>query len=231
MPDQLRADIFLEELAEAEKSGRWPDFVTIILPNDHTCGLNPGYPTPRAYVSDNDLALGRIVEGISKSRFWPTTVIFVNEDDPQSGYDHVDGHRSLCLVASPYAKHGAVVSRFYNQTSVLHTIELILGLPPMNQLDAAAPTMEDCFQATPDPSPYKCLVPEFPSDQPNGSRAVKMWRRKDAWPVHRRLRLFQADLIDEDALNRAAWLRKRRASATRPSTRPARQKAEAVGRH
>ncbi|MEK7792876.1 MAG: bifunctional YncE family protein/alkaline phosphatase family protein, partial [Candidatus Hydrogenedentota bacterium] len=109
IPDQLRADLFIRELHAAEADGAWPSMTIVYLPQDHTSGTKGGMPTPRAHVADNDLALGRIVEAVSKSRFWPKTCIFVIEDDPQNGYDHVDGHRSLCGGASPYTKRGAVV--------------------------------------------------------------------------------------------------------------------------
>ena len=129
VPDQMRADAFLKEFAESEKSGQFANLTTLYLPQDHTSGMNVGQPTTSAMIADNDLALGRVVDAITHSKFWPDTCIFVVEDDPQSGFDHVDGHRSLCLVISPYSKHHAVVSNFYNQTSVLHTMELMLGCP------------------------------------------------------------------------------------------------------
>ena len=130
IPDQVRADAFLKELADYEQRGTYPDFVILYLPNDHTAGELKA----QSYVADNDLALGRCVAGLSKSQFWKDTAIIVIEDDPQSGQDHVDGHRSICFVASPWAKHGELVSKFYNECSVLHTIDQILGLPPLNQL-------------------------------------------------------------------------------------------------
>ena len=160
-------EAFLKEFKEYEKSGDWPNFVIVYLPQDHTAGTNPDYPTPRALVADNDLALGRLVEAVSHSRFWPKTAIFVNEDDPQDGWDHVDGHRSLCLVVSPYVKRHAVVSQFYNQLSVLHTIERILGLPSTAQLAAQAPTMEACFTDTPALTPYTARPNIIPLDEPN----------------------------------------------------------------
>src|SRR5256885_15449232 len=103
----------------------------IWLPNDHTDGTNPGAPTPAAQMADNDLAFGRIVEAVSHSRFWKDTCILAIEDDPQSGWDHVSGYRTTAYVASPYTKRSEVVHTQYNTTSVLRTIELILGLPPM----------------------------------------------------------------------------------------------------
>src|SRR6185436_12123660 len=110
-------------------------------------------------------------DAISHSQFWPKTCVFVIEDDPQNGFDHVDGHRSLCLVASPYTKRGAVVSHFYNQTSVLHTVERMLGLPPMNQMDSLAPLMKECFTPVPDFTPYTALPNRIPLDEMNKSLA------------------------------------------------------------
>src|SRR5207237_9753311 len=109
--NQIRADVFLNDFTNAERTGRWPNVVTLYLPPDHTSGVNPQVPTPAAMVADNDLAVGRVVDAISHSKFWATTCIFVIEDDPQAGFDHVDGHRSLCLLISPYTKRGEVVSR------------------------------------------------------------------------------------------------------------------------
>ena len=145
IPDALRLEAFLTEFRQYEKSGQWQNFVIVYLPQDHTAGTKQDVPTPRACVADNDQAVGRLVEAISHSRFWPKTAIFVNEDDPQAGFDHVDGHRSICLVISPYAKRRTVVSQFYNQCSVLHTIERILDLPTTSQLVAQSPLMTACF--------------------------------------------------------------------------------------
>jgi len=205
VPDQCRADIFLREFAECEKTGEWPNFITIMLPNDHTSGLVPERPTPRACLADNDLAVGRIVEAISKSKFWPKTAIFVNEDDPQSGYDHVDGHRSTCLVISPYVKRGAVVSNFYNQTSVLRTMELILGIPPMNQMDAMAPVMRECFTDKPDLTPYTALASNVPIDEI--SPKIEKLSGKQRYWVEQSLALdfSEVDAADNDTLNRVLW--------------------------
>lgn len=217
IPDSLRMDRFLEEFHQFEKTGNWPNLIFIYLPQDHTSGKSANAPTPRAHVADNDLALGRLVEAISKSRFWPKTCIFVNEDDPQDGFDHVDGHRSLCLVVSPYTKRGAVVSKFYNQTSVLHTIERILGLPPMNQFDAAAPTMEDCFTAKPDLTPYTALKNNIPIDEYASGAKPSINEpsgpdRKAPVPIpaspHTSVDfdLSRPDRINDDAFNRLLWL-------------------------
>jgi hypothetical protein len=115
----------------------------ICLPNDHTSGTSAGSPTPAACVADNDLAFGRIVEAISRSKFWKETVIFAIEDDPQAGFDHVSGYRTTAYCISPYTKRGAVVRTQYNTTSLIRTMEQILGLPPMNQFDATATPMFD----------------------------------------------------------------------------------------
>ena len=227
IPDQIRADVFLKELAEFDQKGTFPELTIIYLPNDHTAAEL----TPNSYVADNDLALGRIVEGLSHSRFWKDMAIFINEDDPQAGQDHVDGHRSFCFVASPWAKKGEVVSKFYNQTAVLHTMCRILGLPPMNQLVAASPTMEDCFATVPDFTPYKCLTPDQKLNEPRPKAKAKTaswmpWRSSEERLAERFSRLdFSApDLIHEDTLNRAIW------SETRPGERYPSEWAGAHGR-
>ena len=156
IPDQYRADVFLTALKEYETAGKQPELILIYLPSDHTRS-NKASPTPRAYVADNDLAMGRCIEALSKSPFWKDMLIIANEDDPQTGADHVSGFRSVCYIASPYAKRKELVSRFYNQSSVLHTFCNIMGIPPMNQMVASAPLMSDCFQNTPDFTPFTCL--------------------------------------------------------------------------
>ena len=201
IPDQVRADAFLKELAEFDQRGTYPEFVILYLPNDHTAGQLKA----QSYVADNDLALGRCVEGISKSRFWKDTAVFVIEDDPQSGQDHVDGHRSICFIASPWAIHGATVSKFYSECSLLHTIDQILGLPPLNQVVAAAPTMSDCFQPVADLTTYHCLVPEFPLDLARSAPNPKTRAEKKLDARVARFDFSMPDLIDEDALNRDIW--------------------------
>lgn len=145
--DQMRADAFLKELkaAEADPNGTLPNLMIMSLPNDHTTGMNPKFPTPRAMVADNDLAVGRIVEAIMKSRFADSTVIFISEDDSQAGWDHVSAYRTTGYVVSNYSRLQKTVHTNYNQTSLLRTIEQILGLPPMNIIDATASPMFDCF--------------------------------------------------------------------------------------
>ncbi|MFN0127762.1 MAG: beta-propeller fold lactonase family protein, partial [Verrucomicrobiales bacterium] len=167
VPDQYRADFFIRELKEAEASGEWPNLILICLPNDHTSGTTQNMPTPAAHVADNDLAFGRIVEAISHSRFWPQTAIFAIEDDPQAGWDHVSGYRTTAYCVSPYTKRGTVVNTQYNTTSIIRTIEQILGLPPMNQFDASATPMTECFTPTPDFTPFKAVANTVALDQLN----------------------------------------------------------------
>ncbi|MDO3643623.1 alkaline phosphatase family protein [Mucilaginibacter sp. L3T2-6] len=201
IPEQIRADVFIKALHEYEAKGSFPDFTIIYLPNDHTSGYDEKSPTPRAYVADNDLATGRVVEALSKSPFWKDMAIFVNEDDPQSGTDHVDGHRSVCFVASPYAKRKSIVSKFYNQASVLHTICQIFGTQPMNQMVAMAPLMNDCFQESPDYTPYTTLTPAVainemnPPKQKIGSKTTKRLA-----PLTEKMDFSKPDLNDKDAL-------------------------------
>jgi sugar lactone lactonase YvrE len=159
-PDQKRVDRFIEELARFEREGEMPRFIVLRLPNDHTAGTRAGKPTPTALVADNDLALGRLVETITKSKFWNDLAIFVVEDDAQNGCDHVDAHRTVALVISPFAKRGQVDSALYSTSSMLRTMELILGLRPMSQFDAAARPMYNSFQAQADSRPYQHLIPD-----------------------------------------------------------------------
>lgn len=205
IPDAVRADVFLKEFEGYEQRGDWPNLVIIMLPSDHTSGTSPGMPTPRAHVAENDLAMGRIIERISKSRFWPKTCIFVNEDDPQNGYDHVDGHRSICLVVSPYTKRGAVVSQFYNQTSVLHTMSRMFGIAPMNQMVALAPLMTDCFTAKPDFKPYQCQPNRIPLDELNKEKTA-LHGAELHWALKSEEQNWdEVDRADEDTLNRILW--------------------------
>jgi hypothetical protein len=161
-PDIERAKVFLKDLAEFESAGRMPRLVMMRLGNDHTSATPPGKVAPRAGFADNDHALGMIVEAVSKTRFWPKTAIFVLEAYTQNGAGHVDSHRSPAFVISPYVKRRAVDRTMYNTTSMLRTMELILGLRPMTHFDAAARPMHAAFQAQPDPKPYQAER-SFPS--------------------------------------------------------------------
>ena len=154
IPDVERARIYLEEFRQFEQKGEMPRLSILRLPNDHTSGTRPGSPTPVAMVADNDFALGQIIEALSHSRFWNEMAIFVVEDDAQNGSDHVDAHRTVALVVSPFCKREYVDSTMYTTSSMLRTMELILGLEPMSQFDAAARPMFASFQATRDETPY-----------------------------------------------------------------------------
>ena len=156
--------------------------------------------------ADNDLAFGQIVEAVSRSRFWKDTCIFAIEDDPQSGWDHVSGYRTTCYVASPYTRRHAVVSIQYNQTSLLRTMELMLGLPPMNQMDATATPMTACFTDIPDLTPFSARTNNVPLDDMNPSpkKISDPLLRKDAY-ASARLPLAEADKCPEDVLNRILW--------------------------
>jgi hypothetical protein len=205
IPDVVRMGLFLRQFKEcdADPNGNWYDFTIVYLPSDHTGGP----PTPRAMVADNDLAVGRLVDAVSHSRIWPTTALFIIEDDPQAGLDHVDGHRSICLVASPYTRRHAVVSDFYNQCSVLHTMEEILGCPPMNQMDAMAPLMSACFTSKPDLTPYTAVPNEVPLDEMPVRKATTGYQQRLMDRV-RQINFSKPDdqtPADEDALNRYIW--------------------------
>jgi YVTN family beta-propeller protein len=204
-PDVYRAKLFLDDLKEFEKKGAMPNLIYLTLPCDHTDGTRPGFPTPRAMVADNDLALGMIVEGVTKSKFWPHTCIFVVEDDPQDGFDHVDAHRTVALCISPYTKRRAVDSTNYNQTGMVKSIELILGLPPMNQLDLAATPMRGCFTDQPDLTPYACLPNRIPLDEMNPPLERLRGKALHWAKVSLALNLDEGDKADEETLNRILW--------------------------
>jgi len=194
--DSTRVDEFLRELRQAEAGGTLPQLMIMDLPNDHTYGRQPGRPTPRAMVAENDRALGRLIDALSHSRFWSETAVFVLEDDAQNGPDHVDCHRSPLLVMSPYVRRGAVDSSFYTTASVLRTIELILGIPPMSQYDAAADPLFAAFTMRPDTAAFASLPSLWPLDERNAFR-----ERSSLNP-----RVFlRPDFADEDVLNREIW--------------------------
>jgi len=198
-PDVKRADRFLEELAGFEKGGDLPNLIVLRLPNDHTSGTRPGTPTVTAMVADNDLALGRVVEGLSKSRFWPKMAIFVVEDDAQNGSDHVDAHRTVALAISPYIKKRSVDSAMYSTSSMLRTIELILGLEPMTQFDAAARPMAGAFASAPGLAPYACRPARVDLDARNARDAVGA-------EVSMKLDLDEAeDRADDLVFNEVIW--------------------------
>ena len=211
-PDVERIKVFIAELGEWEKSGQMPRLTLVRLGNDHTSGTSPGRASPRAAVADNDLALGQLVEAVSRSRFWPKTAIFVLEDDAQNGADHVDAHRSPAFVISPFVKRRTVDSTLYNTTSMLRTMELLLKLRPMTHFDAGARPMTALFQQGADPQPYtaeKARVPLNERNPPTSSTAARS----------ERLDFSEADRIDDDELNDILW---RAIKGDRPPPAPVR---------
>ena len=152
--DTDRASVFITELAEFEASGKMPQLMLMRLGNDRTFGNMSGKPSPKDMMTDNDAALGMIVEACSKSKFWPKMAIFVLEDDAQGGRDHIDSHRSPAFILSPYTRGAGLDNTMYSTTSMLRTIELMLGLKPMTHFDAAATPMLTPFRDQPDPTPY-----------------------------------------------------------------------------
>ncbi len=217
VPDVWRARYIADQIASWETEGEMPQLVLICLPIDHTSGTREGSPTPAACVADNDLAFGKIVEAFSHSRFWRDTVIFGIEDDPQAGFDHVSGYRTTAYCVSPYTKRGAVVSTQYNTTSILRTIEQILGLPPMNQFDATAVPLFDCFADAPDFTPFEATANRIPLDQMNPPKKTirdPLLQRNAA--LSARLNFRRVDACPEDTLNRILWYAVKGSSAPYP---------------
>src|SRR5881296_4632669 len=205
IPDTTRARIFADSAGSWDGQDRFPDLGILWLPRDHTRGRRADEPTPRAMVADNDLALGRIVERLSRSPAWASLAVFVLEDDAQNGPDHVDAHRSVLLVASPYARRDAVDSTFYTTASVLRTIEGILGLPPLSQYDAAATPLWNAFASRPDTASFAYVSPSWPLDELNPRAFRSRIPDRD---------LAGADAADEAMLNWEIW------TSVRPRTTP-----------
>jgi YVTN family beta-propeller protein len=209
--DQRRADVFISELRDFERRDAWPQLMIVRLPNDHTAGSRAGSPTPRAYMADNDLALGRIVEAVSRTKYWPETAIFVLEDDAQNGPDHVDSHRSPFLLISPWARSG-VRHRFANTTDVLRTIEELLGLQSLSQFDHFGRPLRDVWRSAPDATPYVALAPATKLDERNP-------RTGQGARLSRGLELRMEDQADEALFNRVLWLAAKGTAAPMPAPR------------
>ncbi len=205
--DQIRADAFIKELKEYEsKPGdQWPELMVVALPADHTGGLKPGLPTPRAMVADNDLALGRIVEAITHSRFYNSSVVFVTEDDSQDGWDHVSAYRTTGNVISPYSRLQRAVRTNYNQTCVVRTIEQILGLPPMNAVDATALPMFDAFNNKPDMYVYTHLANRIPLDEMNKQLSMLKGKALYYAKIAMQPAYNHIDAGNDDLLNKMLW--------------------------
>lgn len=209
-PDVKRAERFISELKRFETEGEMPRLQVVRLGNDHTAGTSPGKKTPMACVADNDLALGRVVEAVSRSKFWSQAAIFVVEDDAQNGPDHVDAHRTVALVASPYARRGVVDSTMYSTSSMLRTMELILGMRPMSQFDAAATPMYNAFTGQAELRPYSAVLPEVNLEETN---------QKTAWGAERsrRMNFAREDAVDDLQLNEIIWRSIRGAGVPMPA--------------
>ncbi len=196
--DTERTALFLADLHAAEKTGDWPRFTVMSLGEDHTQGQQAGKYTPAAHVAANDQALGQIIEGVSHSRFWKDTAIFVIEDDAQDGPDHVDAHRTAGLVISPYVKRSAVDSTMYTTTSMVRTIELILGLPPMTQYDQHATPLLACFTGKADLTAYTSLAPNVDLEAKNPDKGPGA-------EASAKLDFSAPDRADPAALNAILW--------------------------
>ena len=205
IPDQIRAEELLRELAGFEETGHLPNLMVITLNNDHTNGTRPGSPTPRAMVADDDLALGRIVEAVSKSRFWSKSLILAVEDDAQDGFDHVDGHRTVALAIGPMVRRGVVDSNDYNQTSLVRTITEIFGIPQRTQFLANARAMHSIFTNERDLSTYRTLTPKIELDEMNPP--LKALRGRALWAARQSLAMNWArpDDINQSVLNHILW--------------------------
>ncbi len=196
--DTDRMEVFLREFREYEKNGDLPRFIVMSLGEDHTTGTTPGTFTPSACVASNDLALGRLVDAVTHSKFWPETAIFVIEDDAQNGPDHVNAHRTVGLVISPYTRRHALDSTQYSTVSMLRTMELILGLPPLSQFDAAARPMFASFTDQADLTPYANRPPRIDLNAINEATAYGAERS-------RRMDFSEYDKVDDFALNEILW--------------------------
>ena len=197
-PDVKRAQVFLDDLAEFEKSNQMPALMFLRLGNDHTSATTPGKIAPLSAFADNDYALGMMVEGVSRSKFWASTAIFVLEDDAQNGPDHVDSHRSPAFIISPYTRRGSIDSNMYNTTSMLRTMELILHLHPMTHFDAAARPMFAAFSQQPSLMPYQAEKPRISLEDRNPANSATASRSA-------RLDFSREDLNDDDEVNDILW--------------------------
>jgi DNA-binding beta-propeller fold protein YncE len=205
--DQSRIDTFEREFQEFVQNGKLPNLVVMSLPCDHGEGTNPEFPTPRAMMADNDLALGRLVDTVSHSKYWQDTAIVVIEDDSQSGPDHVDGHRTSLMIISPYTKRGHVSSEFLTHISLHKTMGLMLGFGPLCKFDAIAAPATDCFTDTPDLTPYTHVPNNVPLDEPNPGRNKKKMTEEEAYWYRQTMALdwSSMDRADPYWLNRINW--------------------------
>ena len=212
IPDMKRYDVFAAEFKELVEKGTVPRLSILRIPRDHTSGTSPGQNTPRAMVADNDLAIGHLVELISHSAIWKESAIFILEDDAQNGPDHVDAHRSILFAISPFSRRGVVDSTLYTTSGVLRTIELILGLPPMSQYDAAATPMYNAFMTSPDARPFTHLEARINLNEKND------WNAPGA-AASLRMNFSAPDLAPDLELNQIIWEAVRGRGAKMPPPR------------
>jgi len=202
--DQQRASIFMEEWNQLAAKDSLPNLMVLSLPNDHTAGTSPNFPTPFAMVADNDLALGRIVDMISKSKYWDSTVIFVTEDDSQGGWDHVSAYRTVGMVISAYTSN-KMVHTYYNQVSMLRTIEQILGIPPMNSMDATSRPMRDCFQPVKNSATFTVVPNRIPLDEKNKPLSSLKGMEKRYAEISQNEVFNEVDGGQDDMMNKILW--------------------------
>jgi len=196
--DTDNVDVFLAEFREYEKNNSLPQFIVMSMGEDHTNGTRPGAYTPQACVASNDAALGRLVDAVSRSKYWPQIAIFVIEDDAQNGPDHVDAHRTVGLVISPFVKRSNLDSTQYTTVSMIRTMELILGLQPLSQFDAAAQPMFTCFTERPDLTPYAAVPAQIDMNAKNTALAYGAERSM-------KMDFSEYDKIDDFELNEILW--------------------------
>jgi hypothetical protein len=196
--DQTRIDRWLQVFQGYQQQGSMPTVQFVYLPSDHTYATTTHARKPSAYVADNDLAFGKLVDAVSHSSFWPSTAIFAMEDDAQDGADHVDAHRSTAFVISPYTQTGKVDSTFYSSVSVLRTIEQIVGVPPMSQFDAAATPMTAAFSSVPNFTPFNVIPAQVSLTATNGPNAPMS-------KASARINFSAPDQIPMGLMNRILW--------------------------
>jgi phospholipase C len=205
IPDQIRAEAWVEEMARCERAGRFPNLSVITLTADHTMGTRPDFPTPRAMVADNDLAMGRIVESISKSRFWAKTLILITEDDAQDGIDHVSGYRTICLAVGPHIRRGALDSTHYNHTSLIRTIQEIFRIPARTRALKSARAMKTIFRREPAAAAYTALTPEISLDEMNPPLKALQGEALRAARTSLTFNSYEVDDVPHDVMNRILW--------------------------
>jgi YVTN family beta-propeller protein len=210
--DITRVDEWVKEFSQFVSNGQLPTMEFLRLPNDHTAGTAPGMPTPRAMVADNDLAVGRVVDAVSHSPYWKDTAIFITEDDSQNGPDHVDAHRTIGLVVSPYTQTGKVDSTLYSTVSMMRTMELFAGVGPLTQFDAAATPMTASFSRKPNLRPFTAITPAQSLEELNTASAPMAAQSA-------KMDFSNVDLAPEQQLNEAIWQSVRGADSQMPAPR------------